>query len=308
MRSRRRRASTRRPPRARATPRTPCPARRRTSSSTWPPRSRTRSMSSAPRCRRCWRGAPWWTCAAGRGATRTWRPSSLGSAGKVVGVEPNAERLAIAQKYLDKEMKQFGYGQPNVELVRGVPEDLSFLADWHGRRGHLQLHVQPLARQGRLRRRGQARAEAAGGVVLHRRVHRPPHSAGDFGQDRERRPAPGRRPVRGGFPPHRPGPGLPRPALRGDAQDAVDRRRGVPLPRHRVRHRHLPPSELRAHVGPLRGLRRGGRLRRDASQRATPTSSCSTRTSSSRPASRATCATTCRCWALGAAATRRSSP
>ena len=44
-------------------------------------------------------------------------------------MEPNAERLAIAQKYLDKEMKQFGYGQPNVELVRGVPEDLSFLAD-----------------------------------------------------------------------------------------------------------------------------------------------------------------------------------
>ena len=53
----------------------------------------------------------------------------VGPAGKVVGVEPNAERLAIAQKYLDKEMKQFGYGQPNVELVRGVPEDLSFLAD-----------------------------------------------------------------------------------------------------------------------------------------------------------------------------------
>ena len=53
----------------------------------------------------------------------------VGPAGKVVGVEPNAERLAIAQKYLDKEMKQFGYGQPNVELVHGVPEDLSFLAD-----------------------------------------------------------------------------------------------------------------------------------------------------------------------------------
>ena len=47
----------------------------------------------------------------------------VGPAGKVVGVEPNAERLAIAQKYLDKEMKQFGYGQPNVELVRGVPEE-----------------------------------------------------------------------------------------------------------------------------------------------------------------------------------------
>lgn len=53
----------------------------------------------------------------------------VGPAGKVVGVEPNAERLAIAQKYLAKEMKQFGYGQPNVELVHGVPEDLSFLAD-----------------------------------------------------------------------------------------------------------------------------------------------------------------------------------
>ena len=53
----------------------------------------------------------------------------VGPAGKVVGVEPNASRLAIAQKYLAKEIKQFGYETSNVELVQGVPEDLSFIPD-----------------------------------------------------------------------------------------------------------------------------------------------------------------------------------
>ncbi len=53
----------------------------------------------------------------------------VGEEGKVIGVEPNADRLAIAQKYLDQEIKQFGYDTCNVELVHGVPEDLSFIAD-----------------------------------------------------------------------------------------------------------------------------------------------------------------------------------
>lgn len=53
----------------------------------------------------------------------------VGATGKVIGVEPNAERLAIGKKYLSKEIKQFGYTECNVELVQGVPEDLSFIED-----------------------------------------------------------------------------------------------------------------------------------------------------------------------------------
>lgn len=41
----------------------------------------------------------------------------VGESGKVIGVEPNADRLAIAKKYLAKEIKQFGYAERNVELV-----------------------------------------------------------------------------------------------------------------------------------------------------------------------------------------------
>ena len=53
----------------------------------------------------------------------------VGEQGKVIGVEPNAERLAVAEKYFDQEIKQFGYSAPNVELKVGVPEDLSFIED-----------------------------------------------------------------------------------------------------------------------------------------------------------------------------------
>ncbi|HIS40626.1 MAG TPA: methyltransferase domain-containing protein [Candidatus Aphodovivens avistercoris] len=52
-----------------------------------------------------------------------------GAAGKMIGVEPNVERLAIAKKYLAKEIKQFGYGEGNVEFVQGAPENPPFLAD-----------------------------------------------------------------------------------------------------------------------------------------------------------------------------------
>lgn len=51
----------------------------------------------------------------------------VGPEGKVIGVEPNAERLAIARKYLDQEMKQFGYETPNVEFIQAYPEDLSVI-------------------------------------------------------------------------------------------------------------------------------------------------------------------------------------
>lgn len=53
----------------------------------------------------------------------------VGEGGRVIGVEPNAARLAIAQKYLDREIKQFGYASCNVELRNGVPEELSFIPD-----------------------------------------------------------------------------------------------------------------------------------------------------------------------------------
>lgn len=53
----------------------------------------------------------------------------VGPEGKVIGIEPNAKRLAIAEKYLAAEMKQFGYENCNVELVNGCPEDLSFIPD-----------------------------------------------------------------------------------------------------------------------------------------------------------------------------------
>lgn len=53
----------------------------------------------------------------------------VGKNGKVYGIEPNEERLAIAQKYHDAEYKQFGYEKSNVELICGVPEDLSMIPD-----------------------------------------------------------------------------------------------------------------------------------------------------------------------------------
>jgi ubiquinone/menaquinone biosynthesis C-methylase UbiE len=53
----------------------------------------------------------------------------VGAQGKVIGVDPSAERLAVAQKYLDQEMKQFGYDKPNVEFIQGYPEDLSAIPD-----------------------------------------------------------------------------------------------------------------------------------------------------------------------------------
>lgn len=53
----------------------------------------------------------------------------VGETGKVIGVEPDSKRIEIAQKYLDKEMTQFGYSKPNVEFINGVPEDLSAIHD-----------------------------------------------------------------------------------------------------------------------------------------------------------------------------------
>lgn len=49
--------------------------------------------------------------------------------GRVIGIDPSSERLGVAQKYLDQEMRQFGYATPNVEFIQGYPEDLSAIDD-----------------------------------------------------------------------------------------------------------------------------------------------------------------------------------
>jgi len=51
----------------------------------------------------------------------------VGPEGRVIGVEPNAAKLAIAEKYLTKEMRQFGFAQPNVEFVNACPEQLDVI-------------------------------------------------------------------------------------------------------------------------------------------------------------------------------------
>lgn len=53
----------------------------------------------------------------------------VGPTGKVIGVDPDEKRIAVAEKYLSQEIRQFGYDVPNVEFHVGVPEDLSFIAD-----------------------------------------------------------------------------------------------------------------------------------------------------------------------------------
>ena len=66
---------------------------------------------------------------AGSGRDSYLAAQLVGPTGRVIAVEPNAARLAIAEKYLDQEMNQFGYDTPNIEFHVGVPEDLSFIPD-----------------------------------------------------------------------------------------------------------------------------------------------------------------------------------
>lgn len=66
---------------------------------------------------------------AGTGRDTYLAAQLVGPNGKVISVEPDAKKQAIAQKYLDQEMKQFGYDTSNVELVQSIPEDLSFIPD-----------------------------------------------------------------------------------------------------------------------------------------------------------------------------------
>ena len=66
---------------------------------------------------------------AGTGRDTYLAAQLVGPNGKVIAVEPDAEKLAVATKYLDQEMRQFGYDASNVELIQGIPEDLSFIPD-----------------------------------------------------------------------------------------------------------------------------------------------------------------------------------
>ncbi len=66
---------------------------------------------------------------AGTGRDTYFAAQLVGPNGRVIAVEPDAAKLAVAQKYLGQEIKQFSYDQCNVELVEGVPEDLSFIPD-----------------------------------------------------------------------------------------------------------------------------------------------------------------------------------
>lgn len=53
----------------------------------------------------------------------------VGPTGRVIGIEPVESHLKIARKYLDKEIRQFGYDTCNVEFLHGAPEDLSTIPD-----------------------------------------------------------------------------------------------------------------------------------------------------------------------------------
>ncbi len=117
----------RRPP-AHETRTEPFRGRRESACSTLRVRFRTRRGSSACPCRRFWKVARW-SIVLRLGSRYLSCGAARGPAGKVIGVEPNAVRMRIGEKYLEKEMKQFGYDVPNVEFHEGCPEDLSFVPD-----------------------------------------------------------------------------------------------------------------------------------------------------------------------------------
>lgn len=51
----------------------------------------------------------------------------IGPHGKVIGVDMNPEQLAVGQRYIDYQMKQFGHSTPNIEFKLGYIEELSSL-------------------------------------------------------------------------------------------------------------------------------------------------------------------------------------
>jgi arsenite methyltransferase len=64
-------------------------------------------------------------CGSGQSAFAASR--LVGSKGRVIGLDMRESLLAIAQKHLAGQMKKFRYKKPNVEFLKGFPEDLKSL-------------------------------------------------------------------------------------------------------------------------------------------------------------------------------------
>jgi len=64
-------------------------------------------------------------CGSGRTAFAASR--LVGSKGRVIGVDVREGLLSLAEKHLVGQMKTFRYKKPNVEFLKGYPEDLSLL-------------------------------------------------------------------------------------------------------------------------------------------------------------------------------------
>ncbi len=48
----------------------------------------------------------------------------VGSRGRVIGIDMTDEQLAVARRHVDYHTEKFGYGEPNVNFVKGYMEDL----------------------------------------------------------------------------------------------------------------------------------------------------------------------------------------
>lgn len=63
----------------------------------------------------------------GSGLTAFAAARLAGAKGRVIGIDMREGLLAIAQENIPAQMKKFGYKKPNVEFLKGCPEDLSTL-------------------------------------------------------------------------------------------------------------------------------------------------------------------------------------
>lgn len=60
----------------------------------------------------------------GSGQTAFAASRLVGPKGKVIGLDMRESLLAVAKKHLPGQMKKFRYKKPNVEFIKGLPEDL----------------------------------------------------------------------------------------------------------------------------------------------------------------------------------------
>ncbi len=64
-------------------------------------------------------------CGSGQSAFAASR--LVGSKGRVIGLDMRDDLLAVANKHLNGQTKKFRYKKPNVEFIKGYPEDLASL-------------------------------------------------------------------------------------------------------------------------------------------------------------------------------------